>query len=50
MVEDRFYEPTGYRDTEEMTKESYEEYLGEMQDQDGEPMCYEDFKDYYWRY
>lgn len=46
MLEDRFYEP----DTvpfDDLCGDAYEKYL-ENFDEDGEPMTYEQYEEYYW--
>jgi hypothetical protein len=48
MVEDRFYEPETVP-FDELASDAYDEYLEKMQDEDGGPMSYEEFEDYYWR-
>lgn len=49
MVEDRFEEEETKSITQQ-TREAYEDYLEHFDYEEGTPMNWEDFKDYWWRY
>lgn len=50
MIADRFDEPKTVP-FDELVQNAYEEYLEHFNtEEDGEPMSYEEFEEYWWRY
>lgn len=51
MVEDRFYEPNTIP-FDELVSDAYEEYLEnfEPDEENEEPMTYEQYEEYYWQH
>jgi hypothetical protein len=46
MIEDRFFEPETIP-FDELLEDEYEKYLKDMEDEEGEPLSFNDFKDWY---